>query len=118
MNEGEITIMNKIYGLQNDKENISLIIGDDKPLLIIQTAESFKVRELNLQYDNEDLEEISAIKFKPINISANEITGGNISQFVRDNGKDVFTAKAGDNVVEISKDGIKTTAKNITLNND
>lgn len=70
--------MKRLYGLQNDKENISLIIGDDKAMLIIQTAESFKARELNLQYDDEGLEEISADKVKPINISANKITGGTI----------------------------------------
>ncbi|MFW3361505.1 hypothetical protein ACN2A0_02400 [Aerococcus viridans] len=70
--------MKKIYGLQNDKEIISLIIADDKPLLIIQTAESFKVRELKLQYDNEDLEEITTVKFKPINISADKITTGTL----------------------------------------
>ncbi|MGH2016736.1 hypothetical protein [Aerococcus urinaeequi] len=63
--------MKKIYGLQNDKEKISLIIVDDKPLLIIQTAESFKVSELNLQYDKEDLEEITTVRFKPMGFSSN-----------------------------------------------
>ena len=90
--------MKKIYGLQNDKENISLIIGDDKAMLIIQTAESFKVRELKLQYDNEDLEEIFAVKFKPINISADKITTGTLD-----------ASKAS--VVNLD-------VNNITLNND
>lgn len=90
--------MKKIYGLQNDKEIISLIIADDKPLLIIQTAEDFKVRELNLQHDDEDLEEFSTVKFKPINISADKITTGTL---------DASKAK----VVNID-------ANNITLNND
>lgn len=90
--------MKKIYGLQNDKEIISLIIADDKPLLIIQTAESFKVRELKLQYDNEDLEEITTVKFKPINISADKITTGTLD---------------ASNVSLVNLD-----ANNITLNND
>lgn len=78
MNTGGIRIMNKIYGLRNDKENISLIIGDDKAMLIIQTAESFKARELNLEIDLENESKISADKVKPINISTNKITGGTI----------------------------------------
>ncbi len=70
--------MKKIYGLRNDKENTSLIIADDKATLIIQTAEGYKVRELNLEFDLENGNEISADKVKPINISANKITGGTI----------------------------------------
>jgi len=78
--------MNRIYGLKNDKENISLIIGDDKAMLIIQTAESYKVRDLNLEFDVESDKSVSLEEIKPINISANDITGGNIAQFVRDSG--------------------------------
>lgn len=78
--------MNRIYGLKNDKENISLIIGDDKAMLIIQTAESYKVRDLNLELDVESDKSVSLEEIKPINISANDITGGNIAQFVRDSG--------------------------------
>lgn len=98
--------MKKIYGLQNDKEKISLIIVDDKPLLIIQTAESFKVRELNLQYDNEDLEEFTAVKFKPINISANDITAGGTKLEVKSKWANI------DSKVEITEDGIKTSSAN------
>lgn len=78
--------MNRIYGLKNDKENISLIIGDDKAMLIIQTAESLKARELNLEFDVESDKSVSLEEIKPIKISANEITGGNVAQFVRDSG--------------------------------
>lgn len=74
--------MKRLYGLRNDKENISLIIGDDKAMLIIQTAESFEARELNLEFDLENENEISADKVKPINISADKITTG-----TRDAGK-------------------------------
>lgn len=70
--------MNRNYGLKNDKENISLIIGDDKAMLIIQTAESYKVRDLNLEFDVESDKSVSLEEIKPINISANDITGGNI----------------------------------------
>lgn len=70
--------MKRLYGLRNDKENISLIIGDDKAMLIIQTAESFKARELNLELDWENKKEISADKVKPINISADKITTGTL----------------------------------------
>lgn len=70
--------MKRLYGLQNDKENISLIVGDDKAMLIIQTAESLKARELNLELDRENKKEISADKVKPINISADKITTGTL----------------------------------------
>lgn len=79
-------MMNRIYGLENDKENISLIVGDDKAMLIIKTAESLKARELNLEFDVESDKSVSLEEIKPIKISANEITGGNVVQFVRDSG--------------------------------
>lgn len=78
MDEGETTIMNRIYGLRNDKENISLIIADDKVTLITQTAEGFEFRELNLEIDLENESKTFGDKVKPINISANKITGGTI----------------------------------------
>lgn len=70
--------MKRLYGLRNNKENMSLIIGDDKATLIIQTSESFEVRELNLELDWENKKEISADKVKPINISADKITTGTL----------------------------------------
>ncbi|MGH2080260.1 hypothetical protein ACRCJU_02870 [Aerococcus urinaeequi] len=74
--------MNKIYGLRNDKENMTLIIADDKATLISQTAEDFEFRELNLEFDLENESKISTDKVKPINISADKITTG-----TRDAGK-------------------------------
>ena len=95
--------MKKIYGLQNDKEKISLIIVDDKPLLIIQTAENFEVRELNLEFDLEN---------------ENDAFEGKLNKF-----NDDITINAGalkgiannanvDSKVEITEDGIKTSSAN------
>ena len=77
--------MKRLYGLRNDKENISLIIGDDKAMLIIQTAESFKARELNLEIDLENESKISADKVKTMGFSSN-YDGGNESEVYEENG--------------------------------
>lgn len=70
--------MQRIYGLQTDKENINLIVNGDKALITMQTAENFEARELKLQFDNEELEEIPAIKLKSYGFSS-DYDGAKIS---------------------------------------
>lgn len=112
MNEGEITIMNRIYGLRNDKENMSLIIGDDKATLIIQTAESYEVRDLNLEFDVKLDESVSLEEIKPIKISANEITTGDVAEIARYALKGIANNLNVDSKVKITEDGVKTSSAN------
>lgn len=107
--------MNKIYGLRNDKENITLIIANDEATLITQTAEGFEFRELNLQFDLENEKEISADKVKPINISANEITSGDIAKITSYALKGIANNANVDSEVEITEDGIKVSSEKIKV---
>ena len=104
--------MKRLYGLRNDKENISLIIGDDKAMLIIQTSESFEVRDLNLEFDLENENEISADKVKPINIDVSAITTDDIAKTSRCALKGIANNVNVDNKVKITEGGVETSSAN------
>ena len=70
--------MKRLYGLQTDKENVTLSINEDKAMLTIQTADAIKVRELDLQSDVKSDKSASLEEIKPIKIDASGITVGNI----------------------------------------
>ena len=98
--------MKKLYGLQTDKENVTLSVNEDKAMLTIQTADAIKVRELELQSNIKLGEPLSFEKVELVNIDANKITAGGTELEIKDKWANI------DSKVEITEDGIKTSSAN------
>ena len=96
--------MKKLYGLQTDKENVTLSVNEDKAMLTIQTADAIKVRKLELQSNFKSGEPLSFEKAEIVNIDTNKITAGGTALEIKDKWANI------DSKVEITEDGIKTSS--------
>lgn len=92
--------MKRLYGLQTDKENVILSINEDKAKLTIETADTVKVRELDLQSDVKSDKSVSLEKIKTMGFSSN-YDGGNESEVYEENGMiGIKTESMNSNIVQ------------------
>ena len=98
--------MKRLYGLQTEKENVTLSVNEDKAMLTIQTADAIEFRELKLQSNIKSGEPLSLGKVELVNIDANKITAGGTKLEVKDKWANI------DSKVKITEDGIKISSEN------
>ena len=98
--------MKRLYGLQTEKENVTLSVNEDKAMLTIQTADAIEFRELKLQSNIKSGEPLSLGKVELVNIDANKITAGGTKLEIKDKWANI------DSKVEITEDGIKASSAN------